>query len=238
MTLQKYLAILPLAFASMAATADSTTPANEKGSVFHFSTQVSRTVEKDLMQAEVYSHQSGKNLVELKKAVSNHLNKVLEQAKQDNRIEISANGITNNVEYDEKGKVIGWLAEGSIQLKTKQFESIANILEQLGDNVAIRSINFSVSPEKMVSLEDEMTLDIIKQFQHKADVIQQGLKAKNYVLSDIQLDTPNSANQSHAMPRAMYAMEAGTMKMKADSLPIEAGKETISATASGKVTFE
>lgn len=64
-------------------------------------------------------------------------------------------------------------------MESKDFDAIAKVLENLGDQVAIDHINFSVSPEKMVSLEDEMTLEIIKQFQHKADVIQQGLKAKN-----------------------------------------------------------
>lgn len=236
MTLQKYAAILPLVFAGSAALANE--PAQQTGSVFHFSTQVSRTVEKDLMQVEVYSRQSGKQLSELKKSVSADLNKVLAHAKQSPDIEVVAHGITNQVEYNDKGKVVGWTAEGSIQLTSKQFETIANVLDQLGDNVAIRTIAFSVSPEKMASLEDEMTLDIIKQFQHKADVIQKGLNAKHYVLSDIQLDTPNSANPSYPSVRAMYAMEAGAMKMKSDNLPMEAGKEIISTTASGKVTFE
>ncbi len=237
MKLQKYAAILPLVFAGSSALADLPAQANT-GSVFHFSTQVSRTVEKDLMQAEVYSRQSGKNLADLKKSVSAQLNKVLEHAKQDAAIEVTAQGITHNVEYNEKGKVVGWTAEGNIQLKSKQFENLAKVLDQLGDKVAIRYIHFSVSPEKMVSLEDEMTLDIIKQFQHKAEVIQKGLNAKQYVLSDIQLDTPNSAHQGYPSPRVMYAMEASAMKMKSDNLPLEAGKETISATASGKVTFE
>lgn len=237
MKLHHYLAILPLAFASLNSYADDD---KSTESVFHFSTQVSRTVEKDLMQAEVYSRKSGKNLADLKKAVSVQLNNVLEQAKKQPNIEISADGISNHADYDNKGKVIGWVAEGRISLESKDFDAIAKVLENLGDQVAIDHINFSVSPEKMVSLEDEMTLEIIKQFQHKADVIQQGLKAKKYVLSDIRLNTPNGEN-SHAVP--MVKMYAASPRMAsadsaAESIPMEAGKATISATASGKVTFE
>lgn len=237
MKLQKYLSILPLAFATFSASANDN---NAQGSVFHFSTQVSRTVEKDLMQAEVYSRKSGKNLAELKKAVSIQLNNVLEQAKKQPAIAVSAEGISNHADYDNKGKVIGWVAEGRISLESKDFDAVAKILENLGEQVAIDHINFSVSPEKMVSLEDEMTLDIIKQFQHKADVIQQGLKAKKYILSDIRLNTPNGEQTQPAPMVRMYAASArmAAADNVAESLPMEAGKATISATASGKVTFE
>lgn len=240
MKLQKYLAILPLAFASFGANADDAKTENGKGSVFHFSTQVSRTVEKDLMQAEVYSRKSGKNLADLKKTVSTNLNKVLEQAKKHTAIEISAEGITNYADYDNKGKVIGWVAEGRIALKSKDFDAVAKVLENLGDQVAISNVDFSVSPEKMASLEDEMTLEIIKQFQHKADVIQKGLNAKKYVLSDIHLNTPNGNGGVRPVAR-MYSASMKMASMDAapvDALPLEAGKSTISATASGKVTFE
>ena len=237
MKLKKYLSMLPLAFVALSAAATENTVAN-KGSTFHFSTQVSRTVEKDLMQADIYSRKSGKNLGELKKTVSANLNKVLEIAKQYPSIEISADGVTNQADYDNKGKVIGWETEGHILLKSKDFDAMAKVLENLNNDIAINYINFSVSPEKMASLEDEMTLDIIKQFQHKANIIQQGLNAKHYVLSDIRLNTPNSGDDNYAQPRMYKAMALSeTVESAKAGMPMEAGKQTISATASGQVTF-
>lgn len=236
MKLKQTLALLPLTFATFTAHAETAAAAENKGSVFHFSTQVNRTVEKDLMQAEVFSRKTGKNLAELKKAVSINLNKVLEAAKKDPSIEVSANGISNSADYDNQGRVKGWEAEGRILLKSKNFEAIATILDNLGSEIAISYVDFSVSPEKMASLEDEMTLEIIKQFQHKANVIQKGLNAQKYVLSDIQLDTPNG-NQPHYEPR-MYMAKESRAAAESASMPLDAGKQTISATASGKVTFE
>ena len=238
MKLQKYLAILPLAVATLGASAENADSPN-KSSTFQFATQVSRTVDKDLMLVDVYSRKSGKNLPELKKTVSANLNYVLEQAKKNSSIEVAADGISNYADYDSKGKVSGWVAEGHLQLKGKDFDAIAKVLENLGENVAIGQIEFSVSPEKMVALEDEMTLEIIKQFQHKAEVIQKGLNAKSYVLSDVQLDTPNGANVDYSSTR-LYAAEASAVSFKssADQLPLEAGKQTISASASGKVKFD
>lgn len=240
MKLQKYFAILPLAAATFAVSAETNPEStyNGKGSQFHFSTQVSRTVEKDLMKAEVYSRKSGKSLAELKTQVSTNLNKFLEIAKQHADIDIAANGISNYADYNKDGKVTGWVAEGQITLTSKNFDAMAKVLENLGDHVAISYIDFSVSPEKMASLEDEMTLEIIKQFQHKADVIQQGLNAKKYVLSDVRLNTPSDiAPASGPRMYAVSTMKASSMS-SAEQLPLEADKQTISATASGKVIFE
>lgn len=224
------LVMAALGFAT-AATAETM---QTKGASFQFSTQVSRTIEKDLMVAEVYSRKSGKKLPELKKSVSVNLNKVLELAKQNSDIEIYANGIANYADYDQKGKVIGWVAEGRVRLSGKNFDAIANVLENLGEDVAIAYVDFNISREKSASLEDEMTIEIIKQFQHKAEIIKKELNAEKYTLSDVQLHTPNGD-----APRYETHMYAVSMKSAADnSLPLEAGKQTITATASGKVVFE
>ena len=234
MNLKKFWVLLPIMGASLTASAQEATALNQ--TVFQFSTEVSRTVEKDLMDVSLYSRKSGKSLANLKNEVSSNLNKVLEVAKQYPDIEVQADGISNRVNYNEKGKVDGWIAEGYINLKSKNFAAMEKVLEALGNHVAINNISFSVSPESLKALEDALTLDVIKQFQHKAEVVQKGLNAKSYQLLDVQLNTPNGM-ESHYGIRPMMAM-AKMAGPAADEMPLEAGKETISATASGKVKFE
>lgn len=232
--MKKYLIILPFLASSMVF-ANTVNTASD-ASVFQFSTEVSREVEKDLMQATVFVRKQGKSLPELKKQVSIQINQVIEQAQKQNDIELNANGIRNYVNYGEKGKINGWVAESYLTLKGKNFESIAIVLENLPAEVAVSDIYFSVSKEQMVALEDEMTLDIIKQFQHKAELIQKSLNAKRYTLSNIHLETPNG--NRHSSPRMMMAMSKSANLDTVESMPLEAGKETISARASGSVKFE
>lgn len=240
MKFSHYFALLPLALGSMAAVAETATnEAKESGSVFHFSTQVSRTVDKDLMEATVYSRKIGKSLPPLKKQVAANLNSVVESAKKYPSIEVQADGISNYANYNSKGKVDGWVTEGYVYLKSKDFEAMANVIENLGEEVAISGISFSISPEKVVELEDELTLEIIKQFQHKAELIQKQLGTKEYVLSNVQLQTPNGRGDHYAEPRQYLMAEAASMSPKsAPEIPLEAGKATLSAQASGKVTFK
>lgn len=234
MNLKKLFIILPLASASLASSAKELNTTNQ-GTTFQFSTEVSRTVEKDLMNVSLYSRKSGKSLTNLKNEVSANLNKVLEAAKQYPDIEVQTDGISNNVNYDDKNKVNGWVAEGYINLKSKNFVSMEKVLESLDSQIAIENINFSVSPQAMKALEDEMTLDVIKEFNHKAEVIQKGLNAKNYQIVNVELSTPNNSTGYYGRPMmAMAKMSNSTT----EEMPLEAGKETISATASGKVKFE
>ncbi|HGO5815323.1 TPA: SIMPL domain-containing protein [Mannheimia haemolytica] len=239
MKLKNFLTILPLAVATAVTSAETnTTEHKDKPASFNFSTEVSRSVEKDVMQASVYSQKSGKSLPELKKFVSENLNHVLAEAKKYPSIEVQAEGVTNNVNYNNKGNIDGWDTTGSIHLKSKDFDAMAAVLENLGKDVAIRYIDFSVSPEKMASLEDEMTLEIISKFQHKADVIQKALGAKKYKLSNINIQTPNDGGRQYYEGRAMYASEAMVQSKSMPDIPLEAGKTTISASASGSVDFE
>ncbi|MDO4698990.1 MAG: SIMPL domain-containing protein [Pasteurellaceae bacterium] len=238
MKLQNLLVTLPLAAATLNTMANTPADTLQNRASFHFSTQVERTVEKDLMQVEVYSRKTGKKLSDLKKSVSDALNSVLKSAKQYPNIDISTNGLSNYADYDNKGKVVGWVAEGSVQLTGKEFESIANIVENLGDEVAIRYVDFSVSPETLASLEDEMTLEIIKQFQHKAALIQKSLNAKSYQLSEVHLNTPNGRSRPVQTKMYLTAETAFRSASASEPLPLEAGKATISASASGKVVFE
>lgn len=233
MNLKKLFIILPLVGASLATSAEVLTDVNQ-ATMFQFSAEASRTVEKDLMDVSLYSRKSGKSLVNLKNEVSVNLNKVLAAVKQYPEIEVKADGISNRVNYNEKGKVDGWIAEGYINLKSKSFSSIEKVLEGLSNQVAINDIRFSVSPETMKVLEDELTLEVIKRFKYKAEVVQKSLNAKGYQLVDVQLNTLNSEGTYGVRP--MMAMDKSANY--SEEMPLEAGKEIISATASGKVKFE
>ena len=233
MNLKKFFIILPFVGASLATSAEVLTDVNQ-ATMFQFSAEASRTVEKDLMDVSLYSRKSGKSLVNLKNEVSVNLNKVLAAVKQYPEIEVKVDGISNRVNYNEKGKVDGWIAEGYINLKSKNFLSIEKVLEGLSNQVAINDIRFSVSPETMKVLEDELTLEVIKRFKHKAEVVQKSLNAKGYQLVDVQLNTLNSEGTYGVRP--MMAMDKSANY--SEEMPLEAGKEIISATASGKVKFE
>ena len=233
MNLKKFFIILPFVGASLATSAEVLTDVNQ-ATMFQFSAEASRTVEKDLMDVSLYSRKSGKSLVNLKNEVSVNLNKVLAAVKQYPEIEVKVDGISNRVNYNEKGKVDGWIAEGYINLKSKNFLSIEKVLEGLSNQVAINDIRFSVSPETMKVLEDELTLEVIKRFKYKAEVVQKSLNAKGYQLVDVQLNTLNSEGTYGVRP--MMAMDKSANY--SEEMPLEAGKEIISATASGKVKFE
>ncbi|MDG6881858.1 Predicted periplasmic/secreted protein [Phocoenobacter uteri] len=238
MKLQKYLLILPLMATAVSTFAQETITNNDDyKSTFHFATEVRRTIDKDLMLASVYSRKTGESLTELREFVSKNLNKVLELAKQYPTIEVEATGIQNYPHY-EKEKVKGWEAQGNIEFKSKDFKSMEKLLASLGENIALNSVYFTVSPEKWAMLEDELTTEMIQKLQHKAEVIKLALNAKEYILDDVKLGNFN--DRSYYRPY-MAQMTYGATKAPLQEeikIPLEAGKETIVSQVSGTAKFK
>lgn len=222
--------LFPLTFAAFSAHAESP---KSTGAVLNFSTEVSRTVEKDIIVVSLFNHKTGKNLSELKQQISANLNKVIDAAPKEQGIEFE-NTFSQYANYDSKGKITGWSASGYLYLESKNTEAVAKILDNLGSEVGIEYISFKVSPEKLRALEDEMMLEIIQQFQHKAELIKKGLNASKYTLVNVNLSNPLVQHRDYG--HRMY--EAASKKSADVSIPLEAGKQTISATASGNVVFE
>lgn len=235
--MKKLPIILTFVFTALLAEANVKNPAQSTiaGSIFEFSTEVSREVERDIIQVVVYSSRTGKSLKDLNNSVSVDLNGVLQEVKKYPSISVQTNEISQYPNYNNQNKVDSWITEGSLYLESKDFNVMANVLENLGNgnNVAIRSVNFTVSEEKLAAIEDEMTLEIVKQFRRKANVLQKGLNAKGYTITDVQFNALNARRSIYNYNLPMAAERA----VRDEAIPLEAGKQTISLTASGKVKF-
>ena len=247
--LKKYWAVLPLAIATpfmvhaegqtIGHVFEEQAKNDDNKTEFHFSTDVTREVEQDSMQASLSSRKEGKSVKELKSQVNEKLNKVMDLIKQYPSIEVSSNGIRTYPTYYTEN----WVAEGELVLKSKDLESMAKVLDNLGDNASIDNVSFSVSKEKLASLEDEMTLEIIQQFQHKAEVIQKGLNAKKYTLQNVRLNTPSdrasfSDGYYFAEERALSKMALSSEAKTAEPMILIPGKQIIKASADGSIQFE
>ena len=255
--LKKYWAVLPLAIATpfmvhaegqtIGHVVEEQAKNDDNKTEFHFSTDVTREVEQDSMQASLSSRKEGKSVKELKSEVNEKLNKVMDLIKQYPSIEVSSNGIRTYPTYytQKNGKrlIENWVAEGELVLKSKDLESMAKVLDNLGDNASIDNVSFSVSKEKLASLEDEMTLEIIQQFQHKAEIIQKGLNAKKYTLQNVRLNTPSdrasfSDGYYFAEERALSKMALSSEAKTAEPMILIPGKQIIKASADGSIQFE
>jgi raw score 8.85 len=246
---KKYWAVLPLAIATpFMVHAEEQAKNDDNKTEFDFSTNVTREIEQDLMKATLSSRKEGKSVKELKSEVNGKLNKVMDLIKQYPSIEVRSDGIRTYPNYytQKNGKrlIEHWIAEGELVLKSKDLESMAKVLEGLEDNITIEDVSFSVSKEKLASLEDEMTLEIIQQFQHKAEIIQKGLNVKKYTLKNVRLDSP-SDRAIFSGANYYFAESAITSQRRRDSeektsqpMILIPGKQVINANATGTIQFE
>ncbi|PID51302.1 MAG: hypothetical protein CR960_01520 [Pasteurellales bacterium] len=238
MKLQKYLLILPLMVTAVGSFAQEISSKNDDyKSSFHFATEVRRTIDKDLMLASVYSRKTGKSLTELREFVSKNLNEVLELAKQYPTIEVEATGIQNYPHY-KKDKVKGWEAQGNIEFKSKDFKAMEKLLASLGENIALNSVYFTVSPEKRAILEDELTIEMVEKLKHKAEIIKKTLNANEYILDNVKLGNFNDRTYYRPYMEQMTYNSAKAPLQEEIKIPLEAGQETIVSQVSGTVRFK
>lgn len=199
--IKKSLAVTLLATLTTTAWAINSQVNTENDNVISFNTQVSQSVDHNLWEAKLFIQEDNKDLQTATTAVNKNLDKALEIIKKNNEIEIKSTTINTRVRYNEDNQQEGWIVNGEIVLKSKNNIALSKVLNSLNGIVAIESINSEVSDAALAALEDSMTEKALKQFEHKAKVIQNTMHAKNYKIISLNLSTPMDRYRPYQLMR-------------------------------------
>ena len=124
--------------------------------------------------------------------------------------------------YGER-RVTRWRAEQELILESRDADAIHRLLGALQDCLLLRSLGYTVSPEKNRELETGLVEDALGAFKARADLIVAGLGAAGYDIVHLRLDGNGSP------PAPLYVARAA-MAMKEDSIVAgEPGTSQLSA---------
>lgn len=228
------LAVLALPF-STATLAENTI--TKPAQIVSFNTEVEREIERDLLQVRLFYQVDGKNLSDLNKTISERLNKAVAIAKEQSAVEIKGNSRNTSVRYDAQGKKNGWIARAELVLESKDFQAISNVISILDDVMAVEDVNASISSEKLMSVENELTQAAIEKFKKKADLIQNSLKMKDYRILDLDISSVNEQMpiRAYGTARAAKVATLSADYAGADQAFLENGKETVRIRANARI---
>ncbi|QPB41693.1 SIMPL domain-containing protein [Rodentibacter haemolyticus] len=228
------LAVLALPF-STATLAENTI--TKPAQIVSFNTEVEREIERDLLQVRLFYQVDGKNLSDLNKTISERLNKAVAIAKEQSAVEIKGNSRNTSVRNDAQGKKNGWIARAELVLESKDFQAISNLISTLDDVMAVEDINASISSEKLMSVENELTQAAIEKFKKKADLIQNSLKMKDYRILDLDISSVNEQMpiRAYGTARAAKVATLSADYAGADQAFLENGKETVRIRANARI---
>lgn len=229
------LALLALPF-SLSVLAENS--ANPPSNIVSFSTEVEKNIERDLLNVRLFYQVDGKNLADLNKTISERLNKAVNIIKEQSAVEIKENFRNTTVRYNNEGKKNGWVARATLVLESKDFQALSNVVTSLDGILAVEDMNATLSSEKLMGVENELTQETIEKFKKKATLIQQSLQMKNYRILDLEISSANEAApiRAYASPRAAkVAMLSAEAMSGADNAFLENGKETVRVRANARI---
>jgi predicted secreted protein len=196
-----------------------------------FQVERSREVTNDRMQAVVGITDEDADSSRLADRINTTMTKALATAKSADGVKVKSGGYSTHPVH-EKGKLRRWRASQDLILESGDVEAVSKLVGTLQNDLQLRSIAFSVSPERRRGVEDELVAEVLAAFRARAEIIRQSLGARGYEIVQISINTQGGVERRQAPMMAME-MDSG---VRAPAL--EGGSSRIAIHANGTIEFD
>jgi predicted secreted protein len=189
-------------------------------------------VQQDLLLISLNTSREGLDATGVQTELKQALSAAVEFAKSaavTGQMELRTGSFSLYPRYDKEGKMNGWKGSVELLLEGRDFALITATAGKI-KSLTISNISFSLSREQRLRVETDAQAAAIAGFRNKAEQISKSFGFNAYTLREISV---NSDNQSSYSPRRMTAMAVSSSS--SEPVPAEAGKSTVSVTASGSV---
>jgi predicted secreted protein len=197
----------------------------------NLSADANTQVENDTLVAILYNQREGINLSDLANEVNKIITKAVTTSKKVSAVEVQTLGYQTFPLYD-KQRLSGWRVRQSIRLESQDSAQLGKLIGDLQSTLAVESINYSVSPEKIREVQEKLITEAINLFNQRAKLITDQFGRSNFRLVEININTAGA-------PIRPMQMRSTTMAMEAVAAPtIEAGKQDIRITVNGTIEMQ
>lgn len=215
------------------ATAASADPAPDPRNRASFQVVVTREVENDWATARLTARAEGQDPARVAAEVNERMQRALAIAKKEKGIEVESGGYTTQPIHDAN-RIVRWQAWQELRLESADVDRLSKLIGQLqSETLQLSGISFSVKRETREALQDSLTLEALRAFRARADLIAKGMGSSGWSLVSV------SVGQGGSQPQ-YYAMRAESdMAMKGAAAPaFEAGKSEIQISVDGTVELD
>ena len=191
------------------------------------SAEASREVANDTLVAVLYARREGHDPAQLADEVNRDTGWAVETAKAIPGVQVQTLSYNTSPKYD-KGHLIGWRAEQSVQLKGTDVPALSQLIGTLQSRLAVQSVGYQVSDEVRKAAENELTTAALGNFQRKAQLIAGALGRKSYRIVHININ-------GNMPPGPRPYIRSMAMEAKATAPTFEVGSQELGITVSGTV---
>lgn len=198
-----------------------------------FQVERSREVTNDWMQAVVGITDEDADSSRLADRINATMTKALATAKRADGVKVKSGGYSTHPVH-EKGKLRRWRASQDLILESSDVEAVTKLVGTLQNELQLRSIGFSVSPERRRGIEDELVAEVLAAFRARAEIVRRSLGARSYEIVQISINTQGGAPPR---PVRMMAMEMES-RSQVRAPALEGGSSRIVVHANGTIEFD
>lgn len=199
---------------------------------FRLSAQQSESVSNDTMHVTLNTYAEMQDAAKLATRINGEMEWALDIARQYPDVKVST-GSYQTWPVTRKEVTSAWRGQQDLVLESKDTEKLGKLSARLQEKLKIKSMSFSVSDEKRMSVENRLIDAALDAFKQRADIIGKNLKASGYRFVDVNVGT------SAQRPPVMYQARMASVSMEAsDSVAVEGGESDIQVTVSGSVELQ
>ena len=209
-------------------------PAADPRSRASFQVVVTREVENDWATARLSAMSEGQDPARVATEVNERVSSALATAKKQKGIEVESGGYVTQPVYDAS-RIVRWQAWQEIRLESADVDRLSKLIGQLQESgLQLSGIEFSVKRETREALQNELTLEALRAFRARADLITKGMASAGWSLVAMSV-----GQQGGAQPH-YYAMRAeADMAMNSAAAPaFESGKSELQITVDGSIELD
>jgi predicted secreted protein len=234
MHLRSILLALTVVLAPLARAADAPPPAN----VLNLSASATLDVTKDLLTITLQAVREGPDAAVVQAGLKQTLDAALAESKKaaaPGALDVRTGNFAINPRFGKDGKTNGWQGSAELVLEGKDLQRVAQTAGKLNATMNIVGVSQSLSRELAEKHDAEVSAMAVQQFRTRASELAKAFGFAGYTLREVSVQSGEGAPS----PRPMFRMRAEAMMASADaSVPVEAGKGSVTANVSGSVQLQ
>jgi len=191
-------------------------------------------VQQDLLTLSLTTSREGADAAGVQAELRKALDAALAQVKttaQPGQMDVRTGDFSIHPRYNRDGKISGWQGRAELVLEGRDMPAISQLAGKL-NGMGVANVGYGLSRETREKVEADVATQAIAKFKGRADVYARQFGFGAYSFREVNVGQADAAFMPQGMPR-VRAMSAS---MAADeSVPVEAGKTSVTVTVSGSV---
>jgi predicted secreted protein len=225
-------AIVLIALFGVAGTAARGADAPDPMNRVSFQVESLRDVANDWIQAVVGITDEDVDSARLADRINAAMTRAMAVAKEAPAVRVKSGGYATHPIHQD-GKLRRWRASQDLVLESADIDAVTVLVGKLQSELQLRSIGFSISPDRRRATEDELIAEALAAFKARAGIVRENLGASHYEIVALSINT-----QGGPPVRPVFAEARAMSKSKVAPPALEGGTSRLSVHVSGTIELE